>query len=153
MRYQPGVVRVLRELGPDRVRLGADQGETLAPNEIASLDVLEESLGLLDDGVPANRIGLLLAHLVERCPIACDTLSRTPMTLIVASTIGVFCRRRCALSAARCSFESGATSSICDRIVRNCSMTASGVSLLESADGVPGVLETGTVLLIANLLS
>src|ERR1051326_2647257 len=74
--------------------------------------------------------------------MACDRLSSTPMTLIEASMTGLVCIRRRCLTSLRCSLDNGATSSICDRMVRSCAMTASAVSLAGSGFDGPRVLLT-----------
>src|SRR5260370_1070981 len=80
--------------------------------------------------------------------MGCDTLSSTRMTLIDASTTMFgWIRRRC-LTSLLCSFDNGATSSICDRMVRNCAMTASGVKLAGLGFGVTGVVFLMTFLLM-----
>ena len=123
--------RVLGELGPDRVRLAGDECEPFTANEVGALDAFEERPRLFGRCLPAERVVLQLTDFVERLPMAWDTLSSTPMTLIDASRTGFeWSRTRC-LSCLRYSCVNGATPSICDRMVRNCAMTASGERLVE----------------------
>src|SRR5436305_1777640 len=65
------------------------------------------------------------------------------MTLIAASTMVPGWRRRRFLTSARCDIDNGATSSICDCMVRSCAMTASADRLTAL-----GFVETGVVLLM-----
>src|ERR1051325_21068 len=64
------------------------------------------------------------------------TLSITPLTFRGGSTTIFGCVRRRPLMSLRCSCVNGSTCSICDRIVRNCAMTASGVNFVVSGTGL-----------------
>ena len=130
VRHEHGLRRVLGELRPDRVRLRGDEREPLTANEVRSLDAFQERAGLVGHGLPAERVVLQLADFVERLPDRLRHVVEHADDVDRRLDDGLrLVRRRCWTSL-RCSFVNGATSSICDRMVRNCAMTASAVRVM-----------------------
>ncbi|HKS25461.1 MAG TPA: response regulator transcription factor [Thermoanaerobaculia bacterium] len=66
LRHEDRLGRVLGELRADRVRLRGDERDALAANEVCPLDAFQERARLVGRGLPAERVGLQLADVVER---------------------------------------------------------------------------------------